>query len=153
VNWLQISPVIDYSVRGLCVREYPGHKHGCPNFNKKAGCPPQAALFDDVYDLTKPVYVIWNQFDIVEHMKRMRDLHPGWSERQVRCCLYWQPKARKQLQGWIADFLKAYPGLSVETCPEAMGVNVVQTMKVIGTVLEWPPERFVYQVALAGQKK
>lgn len=51
---VQVNPVIDYSVRGLCVKPYYNHPKGCPNFNKKKGCPPNAELFDKVYDLTKP---------------------------------------------------------------------------------------------------
>ncbi len=48
---IEINPVIDYSVRRLCVKPYPNHKKGCPNFNKKEGCPPTADFFDKVYDL------------------------------------------------------------------------------------------------------
>lgn len=94
---IQVTPVIDYSVRNLCVNPYPGHPKGCPNFDKKKGCPPGAALYDQVYDLSKSVYAIINKFDFKAHTDRMRNLHPEWSERQVRCCLYWQKGARREL--------------------------------------------------------
>jgi len=34
--------------------------------------------------------------------------------------------------------------------PEAMGVNVTETMKRVGIELEWPPVNVAYQIALAG---
>lgn len=151
---VQVVPVIDYSVRGLCIKPYPGHSKGCPNFGKKKGCPPGAAKYDEVYDLNLPVHAIINKFDFKAHTDRMRMLHPEWSERQVRCCLYWQPGARKQLLIKIKEFLKQYGrGYSIETCPEAMGVNITATLAKVGIELEWPPETVAYQVALAGIKK
>jgi predicted metal-binding protein len=150
---IQVNPVSDYYVRQLCCKPYPGHPKGCPNFNHKEGCPPSADLFDHIYDLSKPVYAIVNIFDFKAHTDRMRELHPSWSERQVRCCLYWQAGARKQLLIKIKDFLRSHRGYSIETCPEAMGVNVTETMKKAGLILEWPPETVAFQIALAGIKK
>lgn len=151
-----VKPVIDYSVRGLCVKEYPGHKKGCPNFNRKKGCPPQAGFFDKVYDLDKPVYAIINEFDFKAHVDKMRKLHPDWSKRKLECCLYWQKKARKELLEAIKQFLKEnqnYKIYKVETCPEAMGVDVTKTLANAGIILEWPPVNIVRQVALAAIPK
>jgi hypothetical protein len=41
----------------------------------------------------------------------------------------------------------------IERCPEALGLNVTATMRMIGIDLEWPPREFTYQVALAGAKR
>ncbi len=146
----KIDPIIDHSVRGLCSRPYPGHPKGCPNHAKKQGCPPGAKLFDQVYDLGQPVFVIWNAFPIGEYAARMRELHPEWSERQLYCCLYWQPKARKQLNSLVLEFIHWHPWYAFTGCPEAEGVNVTATMAGIGVTLEWPPRAVAYQVALAG---
>ncbi|HYE80855.1 MAG TPA: hypothetical protein VEG39_01675 [Clostridia bacterium] len=146
---IQVAPVIDYSVRSLCVKPYPGHPKGCPNYNHKDGCPPGAAPYDEVYDFSKPVYAIFNKFDFKAHTDNMRRLHPEWSERQVRCCLYWQSGSRKQLSQEIKKFMYEHRGYRVETCPEAMGVNVTATAANAGIILEWPPETVTYQVALA----
>ncbi len=148
-----VNPNCDGNVRGLCVRRYPGHPHGCPNFGKRASCPPQAPLLADTLDLTRPVWLIYNAFPIGEHAARMRTAHPGWSDRQVYCCRYWQGTARKQLLMRIADFRLS--GLSDEAmrvlrCPEACGCNVTATMATVGIRLEWPPREVAYQVALAG---
>lgn len=150
---LPVTPVINHSVRGLCCREYPGHPHGCPNFDKKKGCPPDAELFDEVYDLTQPVYAIINRFDFQAHTDRMRAKHPEWSDRQVKCCLYWQKDARSELLHHIEKFWREHgTAFKVETCPEAMGVNVTETMKQAGVLLEWPPETVTYQIAFAAIK-
>jgi predicted metal-binding protein len=151
----RVEPEIDHTVRSLCVKEYPGHKKGCPNFNHKDGCPPNAFFFDKVYDLSKPVYAIVNKFDFKYHVNKMRALHPEWSDRQCECCLYWQPGARKQLFEGIKKFLtyndKEYfkQGYRVEKCPEAMGVEITKTLAKAGIILEWPPANVAYQVALA----
>jgi predicted metal-binding protein len=172
--FIQVTPVIDYSVRGLCCKPYPLHKNGCPNFNHKEGCPPNAKLFDKVFDLNKPIYAIYNVFDFKSHVEKMRAANPGWSQAQLTCCLYWQNGARKQLSTEIFRFLHEharfdvnlyvavalYKGLEkdlkhwsdriIPSPPEAMGVNLTATMKNAGIELEWPPVEKAYQIALAG---
>lgn len=150
--FIEVRPVIDYSVRQLCVRPYPLHKKGCPNFRKKAGCPPECPKFGEVFDLSCKFFAIYNVFDFGRHVAVMKNKHPLWSERQLANCLYWQPKARKQLKQEIKIFLEDYPGYKVEMVPEAMGINVTATMKAVGIELEWPPRRTAHQVALAGME-
>ena len=147
----QVEIVIDQSMRGLCRKPYPGHPKGCPNYNKRHDCPPKVPLIGKVFDLDEPVYAIWNKFDFVSHTSKMRELHPEWSDRQVECCLYWQGTARKQLKSEVELFNLENPGYIVLTTPEACGVNITETMKNIGILLEWPPKMVTYQVALAGK--
>jgi predicted metal-binding protein len=146
----QVEIVIDQSMRGLCKRPYPNHKKGCPNYNKRHDCPPKVPLISKVFDLSKPIYAIWNVFDFGGHTARMRDKHPQWSDRQVECCLYWQGTARKQLKAEVETFTTNNPGYVILTTPEACGVNITETMKRIGIELEWPPVTVAHQVALAG---
>ena len=166
----QVTPVIDYSVRGLCCKSYPGHKDGCPNFNYKLGCPPGAKLFDKVFDLSQPVYAIYNVFDFKSHVEKMKAAHPDWSQAQLSCCLYWQNTARKQLTQELKYFLITHPDYHVAVAfykgldkdlgslikrvipspPEAMGVEVGKTMAGIGIEI-WPIVDTTYQIALAGR--
>lgn len=152
IQVVQVIPVIDYSVRGLCTKPYPGHKKGCPNFNHKNGCPPGVKKFDEEYDLSKPVYAIVNSFDLAAHVEKMRIDHPKWSHRQLVCCLYWQRRARKQLFEGIKLFMREHRHYAVEPCPEAMGVEITKTLQAAGIYLEWPPKTVAYQVALAAIK-
>jgi hypothetical protein len=146
----QVIPVVDYSVKGLCVKPYLGHKLGCPNFHKRKDCPPFAPKITETLDIAKPVYAIWNAFDIGSHIAKMRAKHPRWSEHQLSCCLYWQPKARKALRSIIRAFLRDNPHLRAISTPEAQGVNLTATMASIGIILEWPPRNIAYQIVLAG---
>lgn len=152
----QTELVYEPSVRELCTRPYLNHPRGCPNWGKRATCPPRCQLLPKVFDLAEPTFVIWNAFDLAAHASRMRKRHPEWSDRQVYCCLYWQPTARKQLREVVRGFIvwdRHRPPRIVLYCPEAMGVNVTATMQAIGIDLEWPPRKFAYQVAIAGTRR
>lgn len=152
MNWEIVERIIiEPSVRRICFRPYPNHKKGCPNYDKKPGCPPQAPLIEKILDIDQPIWAIWNIFDFRQHCEKMKKKHPNWSERQIQCCLYWQGTARKALKGIISDFSIEHWGLKVITCPEACGVNVTNTMRRIGHILEWPPKTKTYQIVLAGK--
>lgn len=142
-------------VHYLCVRSYPNHDNGCPNYGKKKGCPPGVPMFDRFYDLSKPIYAIYNKFDFKGHVERMKVKHSNWSKRQVECCLYWQGTARKKLKERIEIFrsLTICGRYFITTVPEAMGINVTETMKRVGIELEWPPINVTYQIAMAGIKR
>lgn len=147
-----VEPLIDEKMRGLCVRPYENHKKGCPNFGKKDGCPPRAPMLYEAIDLSQPVYVIYHKYAFGAHVARMKSIHPEWSKRQLECCLYWQGTARKGLKAAIADFKFLHFGkfFYINSCPEAMGLNVTATMESIGVNLEWPPVNFTHHVAIAG---
>jgi hypothetical protein len=129
-------------------------------------------LFDKVFNLAEPVYAIYNQFDLDAHVQKMKAGHPNWSDAQLRCCLLWQGRARKQLAKQVSEFIMAHPlydvsmayyrgiekdlgplyGKIIAASPEAMGINVTGTLADAGINLEWPPTKVAYQVALAGLK-
>lgn len=147
---VQVFPVLDSRVRGLCVKPYDGHKKGCPNFNDPKHshrCPPGAPLFDTYFDLNQPVYVVLNEFDLAQHVTRMKLRNPTWTDRQLRCVLYWQQTARKQLSEKLEAALAILLGYEATWCPEGMGVNVTATLENAGILLEWPPIRIARQVA------
>ena len=152
---IPIVPVIDHTVRALCASPYPGHKKGCPNIGKCDRCPPAAPLFDQHFDMSQPFFAIINEFDLAGHVERMRDRNPAWSIAQLRCCLYWQPTARKQLEGKIKLVMQTeqFQGYEVTRCPEGMGMNVTETLQAVGIELEWPPVRIVRQVAVMGRRR
>jgi len=124
---------------------------GCPNFAKKEGCPP-APMLHRYLDLTQPVFAVVHEFDFAGHVERMKAAHPSWSDRQLQCCLYWQGGARKLWKIGIKEFLWSHPGYTAVACPEAMGVNITETMRLAGVELEWPPVKVARQVALCGMR-
>lgn len=159
-GWIELSNsnlklINKKELHKLCTHKYEGHEKGCPNFNKKNGCPPQQRPLNEIYNLAKPFYLVWNIFDLSLHTKRLKLKHPNWSRRQLYCCLYWQGKARKQLKSIVNLFKRqdiVNASLTVNYCPEAMGIDITNTLKKANIILEWPVETVAYQVAFVGNK-
>ena len=80
----------------------------------------------------------------------MRENHPAWSDRQLRCVLYWQPKVRKELTMMCKHFQECREGTIFTLTPEAMGVNVIATAEHLGIPIERRPKRLVHKIALVG---
>lgn len=148
--------MIDKTVRTLCFRPYCNHPKGCPNYGKRPTCPPAAPLLTDFFNMNKPILAVWASFNLALHRQRMKEKHPAWTRRQLDCCLYWQGKVNKRLKRAVEYNLTRFPlfdhakKLIATYCPEAMGVNVTETMKNVGINLEWPPEKIVIKVAFVG---
>jgi len=120
------------SPRSMCIKPYHNHPKGCSNFGKKDGCPPNIPMFDQVYDLTKPIYLIINEFNLLEHVNNMRKIHPDWSSYQLYNSRYWQGKSisinKKISYAWINE----HPNLVLTNWVENMGVDLVETLKQVG---------------------
>jgi len=151
--------------QNLCRSPYHNHPKGCPNYGKRPDCPPCARI-DKVFDLSKPMYVIYTEYPVGQFAERMRLNHPEWAHtpRQWYNCIRWQGTARKQHKCDIMSFefsmlLKKNRDIVVDTNPEALGINVTELMKQVGIDLEWnyhedhDPERKTYRVSIAGNLK
>lgn len=139
--------IINSEARAWCVLPYPDHPKGCPNYGKKATCPPQAPFIKDWLGGTGELRFVCVSFNLKEHADRMLWLHPNWSPRQARCLLYWQPRVNKELISLVSTFVHEN-GLKITYCPEAMGVNVIQTARDCGIPIETKPEVMVHKIAL-----
>lgn len=148
----KINPIFLYEpVNNLCTKPYYNHKKGCPNFGKKEGCPPVVKPLDLIFNFNESIFVIWNIFNLATHINKMRSLHPAWTMRQLECCLYWQPRARKQLKLETDLFVFEHQDYIIINCPEAHSIDVTKTMSSIGEALQWPPINTTYQIAFAGK--
>lgn len=150
-----IKPVINHTVRNLCFKPYHNHRKGCPNYGKRKTCPPQAPLINEFFDLDKRIMAVCVHFNLKLHRQKMKLKHPKWSKRQLECCLYWQGGVRKRLRQEVVYNLTRetlFDGgtLIATDRPEAMGVDVTETMKNAGVILEWPPEKTVLKIAFIG---
>lgn len=144
--------VIDYRAMDWCRLPYPDHPKGCPNYDKKAGCPSTAPRIEDYFDLDKDHYFVVVQFDLGSHIERMLTKHPRWSDRQARCVLYWQAGVNKKLRE-ESEIYADQRFMIYNTCPEAMGVNVIKTCKNIGLPIKPRPTDTVFKVAMMGNPK
>lgn len=152
---VELNPKIipyDRKIQSLCLCPYYRHPHGCPNFSKKIGCPPNQPLIDKVLDLRKKIYLIYTEFDLGVHAEKMKKIYPNWSGHQIYCVLYWQPKARVFQRQEEKIALKEYEVGYICQSPEAYGVNVTELMKRIYIILEWPPRKITRLVSLGGWK-
>jgi len=73
-------------------------------------------------------------------------LIPGWSDRQCRNPLYWQGGVRKRLK----EKCRAFGCNIILDIPEACGVEVFETMKNAGVIIDRHPET-VIKVMLVGR--
>ena len=146
------SLCIQHSTRNWCTLPYPGHPKGCPNYGVSKECPPKVCFVNEFVDLTKPLYFIVERFNLLQHKKRMKTLHPEWTDKQCGCCLYWQNSVRKNLRSRCKEFTVEHRGYIFTLIPEAMGVNVFRTLHRNGIKIKKNPS-IVYKVALMGMKK
>lgn len=141
---------IDYRAREWCKLPYPGHPNGCPNYGKKDDCPPKCKKIEEVFNLELPHWLSIVEFNLGEWANRMKEKHPKWTDKQCRCCLYWQGSVRKELRQSCDFFTGLYWGTIYTLCPEAMGLNVIKTLKRRGFKIRAKPKDIVYKVALIG---
>ena len=145
--------VIDPNVRSLCVYPYPDHPKGCPNFGKKEGCPPKVCMIQNFVDL-RQVFFLIVRFNLAQHIIKMKELHPSWTNRQTKCLLYWQPHVRVEQKIMERDFFIVWnrSQLNITYSPEAMGVDVFKTLEAYNIPYERNPKSEVVKVALVGRK-
>jgi hypothetical protein len=83
----------------------------------------------------------------------MRKDNPDASERTLACCLYWQGHVRKILRPAVKKVMKEEGYDLMTEVPEAMGVNVLRTLNLLGIPIKRIPRPYVYKVAMLGYKK
>ena len=139
--------------KAWCELEYPGHKKGCPNYSKCSELPD----LEDYFDLTRNHWFCIQEFNLAAHVEKMKQKHPEWSERQCRCVLYWQNGVRNELSDKSRSFIKTMKttysvngDLRFHLIPEAMGLNVMMTMRKIGQPIEIKPVNIVRKISLIG---
>jgi len=135
-----------------CRLSYYNHPHGCPNFGKRKSCPPFTKNFLDIIE--PPFFLVIEEFNIDLYIKKMKEKHPNWTDKQCRNLLYWQKGVKKKLKEKAYEF-SGYlgNGYTVLEVPEANGVNVFQTCNNVGIMLERYPQKIIKKVMIIGKKK
>jgi predicted metal-binding protein len=146
--------VIQEEAREWCKLPYPGHPYGCPNYGNSDECPPTVKRVEEVFNLSHPHYFATETFNLNAHALHLSRLHPDWTEKQCRCCLYWQGGVRKRLKQQCLNFINQQSlSYTFTLIPEAMGVNVFRTAAKIGLKLYRNPKTIVHKIALIGVKR
>ncbi len=135
----------------LCRKPYYKHLDGCPNLNRRHDCPPRCGIWDRVYESRAKIAAV--RFDFSAYKAWRRRQHPDWTPRQIENPYYWQGHVRKHLREVIEKELQGRTDLTAVTNPEGMGVNLTKTCQRGGIELEWPPDNYVYKVALLAKEK
>lgn len=153
---IQLAPdnlVFEPRARGFwCQLPYAGHPKGCPNFGKKKQCPPFSVNFRESY--SPPYYIIAEFFNLESQIKKMKERHPSWTEKQCRNLLYWQKKVNKNLKNKAESFINSLEenDLSIIEIPEATGIDIFRTCKNIGLHLEKNPMKRIIKIMIIAKK-
>lgn len=141
---------IDNRTGSWCQLPYPNHPKGCPNHGKRNYCPPQAPDVQDFFNLNKRHWFLITEFDFASYIEIMQIAHPSWSERCLRCVLYWQNQIRAIQRQQINEFRQIHPDTLFTQLPEAMHINVLRTLLRLRIDFETKPKIKVLKVALIG---
>lgn len=145
---------INHNCRNYCKAPYPNHPNGCPNYNVSEQCPPKISLVENIFDLSKDLYFVVEEFDLKTHVESMRLKHPDWSDLQLKNLLYWQNGVRKKLKYKTLAFIgETDPEMIFTLLPEAMGVMVINTALKLQIPIERNPASRVFKIALVGYPK
>jgi len=145
------SLIITDKIGKWCQLPYPNHKHGCPNYNKSEKCPPKSKKVDEVFDLNKNHWFLLYRFDMGTHEQNMKIKHPKWSRKQCRCVLYWQKGIKKKLKDMYLEMKKTDPELIYTDIPEALGINVISTIKRNFSIpIDVKPDAVIFKVSMVG---
>jgi predicted metal-binding protein len=136
----------------LCRLPYPAHPNGCPNYGKLEDCPPRAPYLFKFFDKNQKFCLVVYEFNMMEHMAKMRLRNPKWSDKQLRNVYYWQNTVRAKLNQVCRNICNlGFDRFTLK--PEAMGLNLFATMRKFGLKLKKNPTDIVYKIALVGHRK
>jgi len=154
-----------------CTLPYPGHKKGCPNYDKNPLCPPNIKIMEKHLENYSFFYLIYAIFNIFKYKNNMLNKHPDWSDRKARCLLYWQNSVKKLLKEYIISLYLTSLDCSLYLfgsgsgdkihnikqekvySMEAVGINVIQTLLNNKIKIEVKPKKFVHIVNLLCSNK
>lgn len=123
-------------IRDWCKLSYPGHPKGCPNYGKYNKCPPNSPNVEDILDTNREMFLVYSEFNLQEHVDRMKEKHPNWTDRQLRNVLYWQRISKKEMITRSILFAKENGFDLIIPMGESVGINLYKTCRLSGLKLE-----------------
>ena len=145
----------------MCLKPYYRHPKGCPNFHIKKGCPPEVLNISQQYD-TEHLNMILLRFPFEQYISAKSQIHPQWPLRQLANPRHWQGHLRSTLYRYWDTIKDEYPSSTLITGPEAMGINVQNTLECMDIHMEWYKENekgevisvpeYIYNVYMFGEE-
>jgi hypothetical protein len=148
----------------LCKQHYYHNGNantGCPNYGEKEGCPPEVLHIKEAYDMNS-IHLLTIQFPFEEYIDIKREINPTWTNRALINQRHWQGHLKSLLNTFWEDIEDRYPEHNVIKNPEAMGVNLEETMKKLGIQLQWCEQnekheiitipKYMYHIYLLGKE-
>jgi len=134
---LKFKDLITENTKKYCFAVYPGHTKGCPNaFGRCWGYDGKCrqTIITDLINPQYPVYIIYSEYNLAKHIRKMKLRHPDWTERQLRNVYYWQKSSFKLLDIEIKQFNipQGYRQFGIE----GYGLNAYATCKKVGLILD-----------------
>ena len=141
---------INIKARQWCRLPYPDHPDGCLNYGRREICPPKIKTIDKVFNLKMPHWLVAVEYNMVDHIEKMKTGHPGGSVRKLECISYWQKMAKKELNRTANEVCRLNAGTICNTCPEALGVDMIATGQKLGLPIQPKPGDTIFRIALVG---
>lgn len=122
----------------LCTQHYyhNGRSNtGCPNFGN-VDCPPNIEHISEAFR-EDSMHLLTVEFPFQEYIDIKKEKHPKWGNRALINQRHWQGHLKSILDRYWERMRDRYPNHVVIRNPEAMGVNIEETMKKLGIKLQW----------------
>lgn len=139
--------IINKNTLKWCHLPYPNHPLGCMNILLCMDSKPIWEIAD------APFIFVGAKCDFKSYIKEMKELHPNWSERQLKNCLYWQRNIDNRLLIETRKIMWDKKLFFLTQRPEAHRIDVLSTMKNLGYDIERNPENIVWKINLIGAGK
>ena len=130
------------------------HPNGCDdNYGKCETCPPKTPYRIDILDTYSHFVLVHATFDIQKYIEEMRELHPDWTDKQLRNLLYWQGQLKAKLKDKLKELeydelFGAGSGFMGRPSMEASGIFVFATFQRNGIKFDKNARKFVKMVCL-----
>lgn len=105
-------------------------------YGTRPECPPKALYVEEVLDLNRPTYLVYQEFNLEGYVEGRRKLFPDWTEAQLRNVLYWQNGNLAALRRKVDSAHRLLRTGTALMKPEANGVNLYRTAAASGLRLE-----------------
>ncbi len=143
--------------RDWCRLPYPGHPRGCVNYGKHDTCPCNTPYRADILEKHDRFVLVHATFDINAYAGKMREIHPDWSEKQLRNSRHWQSQLKSKMKKKIAgvhhdELFGAGGGFMGRPSMEAAGIFVFATLRRNKIPFDVKAKKFIKMVCLLVSK-